>query len=120
MTPGLEREIVDHEAYRRNVTRLHDVGMVLPRIADLADPPARLAAKSAEIMDADPDMPDPRNLFRMHWHNGPDRRSLVAVPDHLVLPEALTGVKAKISVSGSIHCAGSVGVSASRSPSRSQ
>jgi cysteine synthase len=98
MTPGLEREIVDPEAHRRNVTRLREVGLVLPRIADLADPPARLAAKAAEIMDADPDTPDPRNLFRVHWHNGPDRRALVDTPGHIVLPEALTGVKARIVV----------------------
>ncbi len=98
MTPGLESEIVDHDAHRRNVERLHDIGLELPRIADLANPPDRLAAKAKEIADADPDGPDPRNLFRVHWHNGPDRRSLVDVPEHLVLPEALTGVPARIVV----------------------
>jgi cysteine synthase len=98
MTPGLEREIVDTAAYDRNVARLRDIGLVLPKISDLADPPARLAGKAAEIMDADPDTSDPRNLFRVHWHNGPDRRTLVDTPAHIVLPEALTGVKARIVV----------------------
>ena len=39
-----------------------------------------------------------RNLFRVHWHNGEDRRTLADVPEHIVLPEALTGVKARIVV----------------------
>lgn len=98
MRPGLETAIVDQDAYDRNVESLHKVGLVLPRISDLADPPTNLANKMADISDADPDAPDARNLFRVHWHNGSDRRSLVPVPEHLVLPEALTGVKAKIVV----------------------
>ncbi|NNF79874.1 MAG: pyridoxal-5'-phosphate-dependent protein subunit beta [Rhizobiales bacterium] len=98
MTAGLERDIVDQHAYEHNRARLHDLGLQLPRIADLADPANRLATKMAEISDADPDGPDPRNLFRVHWHNGPDRSALAAVPGHLVLPEELTGVPAKIVV----------------------
>jgi len=98
MTPGLENEIVDQDAYKRNVARLNEVGLKLPRIADLANPPARLASTAMEIADADPDTPDQRNLFRVHWHNGPDRRSMVDVPGHIVLPEAITGVPAKIVV----------------------
>lgn len=96
MTPGLETAIVDQNAYDRNVERLHGVGLILPRISDLADPPGRLSTRMDEISDADPDAPDPRNLFRVHWHNGADRRTLVPVPGHLVLPDALTGIKAKI------------------------
>lgn len=98
MIPGLETDIVDKGAYDRNVERLKRVGLVLPHISELANPPAELASKMVDISDADPDGPDPRNLFRVHWHNGTDRRSLVNVPEHLVLPEALTGVKAKIVV----------------------
>jgi cysteine synthase len=98
MIPGLETAIVDQAAYDRNVERLHNVGLVLPRISELADPPANLAGKMTEIAEADPDSQDPRNLFRVHWHNGEDRRSLVDVPQHIVLPETLTGIKAKIVV----------------------
>lgn len=98
MTPGLEEEIVDQSAYDRNVERLHSVGLVLPRIGELADPVSHLADKTEEIADADPDAADPRNLFRVHWHNGKDRKSLVSVPEHIVLPESLTGVPAKIIV----------------------
>ncbi len=98
MTPGLESEIIDHDAYKRNQTRLQEAGLRLPLIADLADPPNRLSAKAEEITDADPDGPDPRNLFRIHWHNGPDRKELSDIPGHIVLGEELTGVPAKIVV----------------------
>ena len=98
MTPGLEDTVVDRDAHRRNVEHLHRRGVVLPTIAELADPVGRLSARMDEIADADPDAADPRNLFRVHWHNGEDRRSLADVPQHLVLDEALTGVKARIAV----------------------
>ena len=98
MTPGLENDIVNRAAYDRNVERLREAGVVLPKIGELADPVASLASKAATIADADPDAPDARNLFRVHWHNDTDRRSLVDVPEHIVLPEALTGVKARIAV----------------------
>ncbi len=96
--PGLENEIVDRSAYDRNVGKLRKAGVVLPKIAELADPVRHLASKSREIADADPDAPDARNLFRVHWHNDGERRDLAAVPEHIVLPEALTGVKARIAV----------------------
>ena len=98
MTPGLEREIVDRDGYERNVAHLRALGVELPRIADLADPPSRLTAKAEEIVRVDPDGADVRNLFRVHWHNGADRISLVDIPEHIVLPESLTGVKAGIIV----------------------
>ena len=98
MTPGLEDRIVDHDAYRRNVAHLRGLGLELPQIADLADPTSRLAARAREIAGVDPDSADARNLFRVHWHNGPDRRSMVDIPEHLVLPESLTGVKARVIV----------------------
>ena len=40
----------------------------------------------------------PLNLFRVHWYNASDRRGLVPVPDHVVLPESFTGVAAPIVV----------------------
>ena len=98
MFPGLETKIVDHAAYDRNVEVLQNAGVVLPRILELADPTVHLASLSAEIAVVDPDGPDTSNLFRVHWHNGRDRRSLVDVPGHVMLPEALTGVKAGIAV----------------------
>jgi cysteine synthase A len=34
----------------------------------------------------------------VHWYNGADRRQLVTVPEHVVLPRELTGVDARIAV----------------------
>ena len=98
MTAGIEREIVDRNGHGRNVAHLRALGVVVPRISDLADPPSRLGGRAEEIAGVDPDRADPRNLFRVHWHNGTDRRSLVEVPEHIVLPAALTGVPARIVV----------------------
>ena len=92
---GLEGEIVDRENRARAIAHLRDAGVVLPRLSELADP-ATMPAAAAGLADVDPDAADARNLFRVTWHNGADRRSTVAVPDHLVLPSALTGVAAPI------------------------
>jgi len=64
----------------------------------LADPVTSRNEIESHVQSADPDSPDPRNLFRVHWHNGADRKNLVDVPQHIVLPSALTGVDAKIAV----------------------
>ena len=98
MTPGLETEIVDQEAYDRNVAHLRDAGVVLPRIAELADPVGTLGDKATLFAEADPDAADARNLFRVHWHNAQNRRSLSEVPEHIVLGENITGVKTRIVV----------------------
>ena len=52
----------------------------------------------AELIATDPDAPDARNLFRVHWYNGADRRHLVSVPCYITLPPALSGVPATIVV----------------------
>ena len=98
MTLGLEREVIDSEVYNRNLENLRESGVTLPRIADLADPVTRLTDKTSELASADPDAPDPGNLFRVHWHNDAERKGLVAVPEHIVLGHELTGVEAKIIV----------------------
>jgi len=95
---GLEREIVDEHTYRRAVEHFQAQRIALPTFAQLADPaqiPPRVRATLATV---DPDEPHPLNLFRVHWHNGADRRALVEIPEYLVLPRALTGVEAVIVV----------------------
>src|SRR5262249_34180879 len=42
--------------------------------------------------------PDASNLWRVHWFNGADRRSLTSTPGHVLLPPELTGVKSPIAV----------------------
>jgi cysteine synthase len=98
MSLGLEREIINAEVYDRNLQSLRASGVVLPRIADLADPVARLADKTAALASADPNKPDAGNLFRVHWHNDAEQKGLVEVPEHIVLGPELTGVDAKIVV----------------------
>jgi cysteine synthase len=98
MPIGLERDIVDEKTYARTVERFREAGVRLPRISELAAPAATHARLGQALADVDPDAPDPWNLFRVHWHNDAERRGLAAVPEHLVLGEELTGVKAKIIV----------------------
>jgi len=98
MSIKLERNIVNDEVYRHAVERFKQSGILLPRISQLADPFAYRQEIEAHVQNADPDSPDSRNLFRVHWHNAADRKSLVEVPEHIVLPSELTGVEAKIVV----------------------
>jgi cysteine synthase len=91
--PGLVTEIVDRSAYAHAVQRFRDQRIVMPTFAQLADPST---IPISWVDDADPDVPDPRNLFRVHWHNADDRRGRLVVPAHVVLPRALTGVEAPI------------------------
>ena len=98
MSNKLESNIVNDEVYGRAVKRFKQAGIKLPRISQLADPVSARDEIEAQVQSADPDSPDARNLFRVHWHNSADRSSLVDVPGHVVLPSELTGVDAKIVV----------------------
>ncbi len=49
------------------------------------------------LSEVDKNAASPVNLWRIHWYNGLDG-SLGEVPDHVVLPKALTGVDAQIVV----------------------
>jgi cysteine synthase len=95
---GIEQDIVDSSVYANSVTRFREAGIVLPTFAELAEPSRIPTAVRERLARVDPDAPHPLNLFRVHWHNAADRQSYAAVPDHVVLPEALTGVKARIVV----------------------
>ena len=95
---GLETEIVDEAAYRRTARHLRERKVRLPTLAELADPPSIPEAIAGDLAAVDPDTPDPRNLFRVHWHNDASRRGRAAVPEHVVLGEELTGVPSPILV----------------------
>lgn len=98
VTPGLENSIVNQDAYQRNVAHLHARNVILPKISELADPILHLTTKAEAISDADPGVADPKNLFRVHWHNDKNGKALVDVPEHLMLGENITGVNCKIVV----------------------
>ena len=91
--PGLATELLDAVAYDHALDRFREQRIVMPTFAQLAEP--KLIPPSA-VGDADPDVADARNLFRVHWHNSTDRRDRVAVPAHLILPKSLTGIDTPI------------------------
>ena len=93
---GLERTVVDTAVYENTVARFKEAGVLLPTIGQLKDPSTIPAAIRAKLKDVNPDSPHPLNLFRVHWFNDGERTGLVDVPEHIELPTALTGVKARI------------------------
>jgi cysteine synthase A len=98
MSLFIEPEIVDRSRRRAAIERLRNVGGRLPTWSELADPTKIDAQTSSRLARADPDGPDAMNLWRVHWFNGPDRRSPMDMPGHIVLPPELSGVKAPIVV----------------------
>jgi len=98
MSLVIRPEIIDRNIRRAAVDRLRKVQGRLPTLSELADP-ANIDPKDMPALSGvDPDAPDPANLWRVHWFNGPERKNLVKVPAHIVLPPELTGVKAPIVV----------------------
>ncbi len=93
---GLDTDIVDRDTYARAVQRFRDARVVLPTFSELADPSCIAPSIRAATEGADPDAPNPLNLFRTHWYNDASRRRQSSLPEHIVLPEALTGTKAAI------------------------
>jgi cysteine synthase len=87
-------EVVDPKRLRSAIRRARAYGVVLPTFAELANP----ASDARNLDGIDPDEPRSENLWRVNWYNDRDRRHRVDVPGHIVLPEALTGVKAPIVV----------------------
>ncbi|MFN3254894.1 MAG: pyridoxal-phosphate dependent enzyme [Ilumatobacter sp.] len=92
---GLADRVVDAAAIANSVQRFREQGITLPRFAQLADPTT--FDHHARVGDADPQGPDARNLWRVHWYNDLSGNR-VQVPDHVVLPPELTGVASPIIV----------------------
>lgn len=92
---GLADRIVDEGAIANSVQRFREQGITLPTFAQLADPTT--FDHDSEVGDADPQGPDARNLWRVHWYNDLSGNR-VQVPDHVVLPPELTGVSSPIIV----------------------
>ena len=91
-------EIVDRDAYGRAVKRFREMRIVLPTFAQLAEPSLIGGSVRAALAGVDPGAPHALSLFRVHWYNDAERTGTVPVPAHVVLPEALTGVRARIVV----------------------
>ena len=91
---GLADRVVDEATLANSVARFRERGITLPTFAELADP-SRI--DPARVGDADPQGPDARNLWRVHWYNDL-AGNRVDVPQHVVLPPALTGIESPIIV----------------------
>lgn len=98
MSDLFARNVVNVEVHSRATARFRRAGVRLPKLSELARPETIDDKVVGTLETVEPDAADPLNLFRVHWHNGPDRRRKVETPYHLVLPETLTGVRAKIIV----------------------
>jgi cysteine synthase len=90
--------VVDQKRRRSAIEHLRHARVVLPTWRQLAEPDALLGGIVPQPSNVDPDAPDPANLWRVHWFNGANRQRRVPVPEHIVLPTELTGVKARIVV----------------------
>jgi len=91
-------EVVDRSVRDRAARHLRKARVVLPTFAQLSDPGKIPSDVRAQLGQVDADAPHAGNLFRVHWYNDAARRGLAPVPLYLDLPEALTGVKARILV----------------------
>jgi cysteine synthase len=91
---GLADRVVDDAALANSVQRFRHQHITLPTFAELADP---ATIDPARVGDADRNGPDPRNLWRVHWHNDLAGQR-TDVPEHVVLPKELTGVESPIIV----------------------
>ena len=92
---GLADRLVDEAARDNSVQRFREQGIELPTFAQLEDPSS--FDQAAKVGDANPQGPDARNLWRVHWYNDLAGNQ-VSVPDHVVLPPSLTGVDSPIIV----------------------
>jgi cysteine synthase len=94
----LSAEIRNRKVYDAVVERLRSLQVRLPTFAELAEPNGRANTGTRDLHNVDPDAPEPANLWRVHWYNAADRRSVKSVPDYIVLPPELTGTPARIVV----------------------
>jgi cysteine synthase len=95
---GLQASVVNQESYSNALEHLKAHNVLLPTFAELADPSQIPEPISTKLRKIDPDDVHPLNLFRVHWYNGADRRTMVQIPESLELPETFTGVPARIVV----------------------
>ncbi len=93
---GLLQSVVDSDNYSRSIERFREADILLPTLAQLADPSTIPDEIQHALAGIDKNDAHPLNLFRVHWYNASDHSGQVAVPEHIVLPSELTGVAARI------------------------
>lgn len=90
--------MADQATYDRAVQHFGQRRIALPTFAELAEPKRIGAARVEALKSVGADAADAQNLFRVHWYNDAARNGQSALPAHVVLPEALTGIAAPIIV----------------------
>ncbi len=93
---GVTTKVADEKTVNETAARFKEQNITLPTFEQLADPSKIPADIKEKLADVDPDAPNPLNLYRVHWYNGEDRKSIVDVPVHLVLTKEMTGIDATI------------------------
>ena len=94
-------EIVDAGVLEGAVRRFAERGIRLPTFSELANPLDIPVETLGEIglFDADRNIPDARNLWRVHWHNQlGDDAAFAPLPEHVVVPPEMSGVESPIAV----------------------
>jgi len=91
-------EVVDEKTLSKAIACLREVGVSLPTLSQLANPATIPQRQLDALAVTKTGEPDPADLWRVHWFNDAAGSGLTDVPGYLVMPEALTGVKAKIIV----------------------
>ncbi|TMJ28399.1 MAG: pyridoxal-phosphate dependent enzyme [Alphaproteobacteria bacterium] len=94
----IQPEVIDRARRRAAIESTRAAGVILPCWRQLADPSLIPPAIESSLQSVAPDAASEKNLWRVHWFNRADRREKTAVPGHIVLPQALTGVKTPIVV----------------------
>jgi cysteine synthase A len=95
---GLETKILNQELVNATIARLKQAKVVLPTFSQLQDPSSIPHSIIEMLKGVSPDQAQPLNLFRVHWHNDLETGGLTGVPEHVILPSALTGVDSPIVV----------------------
>jgi cysteine synthase A len=88
---------VNEQRLKRVVRRAKERGIVIPTFAQMKDPglmpnAIKQKLKTVGLWDV-----NPLNLYRISWHNQPvEKGGLYGGVNYIVLPQEITGVKAKI------------------------
>lgn len=83
------------EVRARAVARCRERGILIPTLSQMRDPSTVPATVRDSLRGVDMQAVDPRNLFRITWHNDPATGGFGPV-NVLEVPREVTGVKARI------------------------
>ncbi len=95
---SISSKTLNQVVFDKVTSRLREQQIQLPTFAQLSAPETIPQEIKEQLESIDPQSSHPLNLFRVHWYNSSNDRSIKSTPEHVVLPAELTGVKAQIVV----------------------